>query len=131
LDWLNQNWDQIEKDYPGKDKDAVINRVSHRTFLVLGQTFIKLANQNGNKDMAFPSFYFNAPKEDLAIYARHEYAGSWFENESVFEKTTRERLMYISKKTNKIVLFCSILGGLNVLGFISIFMLLKKKKVTL
>ena len=130
LDWLQDNWKRIEQEYPGKDKDAVINRVAHRTFLVLGQTFLKLANQDNNHDIALPTFYFNAPEEKLAIFARHEYKGSWFENESAFEKKTRERLMYISKKTNKIILFCIVMAGMNILGFAALFFLLKKRKTS-
>jgi hypothetical protein len=128
LDWLDQNWDQIERDYPGKDRDAVINRVSHRTFLVLGESFKLKGNAEGRHDMALPAFYFNAPKDEWAIFSRHQYAGSWFENESVFEKTTRERLMMLSKKTNKILLFCGVMASLNLLGFAALFVYLRRYK---
>ena len=121
MDWLVEKWDQIERDYPGKDRDAVINRVSHRTFSILGETLKKIGNQEGNKDMVFPAFYFNSPDENNAIMARHQYAGTWFENESQFEKMVRERLMMLSKKTNKMLLFFGILTSLNVLGFILLF----------
>lgn len=117
MDWLEKKWDQIEEDYPGKDRDAIIQRVSHRTFLVLGETFKLFGNASGNIDIAFPSYYFNAPKEEWALYAQHKYAGSWFENESKFEKNVRERLMMISKKTNKLLLIIGILTGLNLIGF--------------
>lgn len=127
LDWLSEKWDQIENDYPGKDRDSVINRVSHRTFLVLGESLKKLANQNGNHDMVFPAFYFNAPRDDLAILSRHQYAGSWFENESAFEKTTRERLMMLSKKTNKILLLLGVMTSLNLIGFASLFILFRRR----
>ena len=117
MNWLSANWDRIENAYPGKDRDSVINRVSHRTFLVLGEMFKKYANEEGNVDIAFPSYYFNAPKEKDALFAQHQYAGTWFENESAFEKMARKRLMMLSKKTNKMLLALGILAGLNVLGF--------------
>lgn len=123
LEWLPAHWDQIQRDYPGADRDSVINRVSHRTFYVLGAMMKNLANKDGNHDIAFPAYYFNAPKDDMAIFARHLYEGSWFENESAFEKATRERLMYISKKSNKIVLFSTIVAALNILGFGTLFYL--------
>ncbi|NGX45859.1 MAG: Subversion of eukaryotic traffic protein A [Chlamydiae bacterium] len=116
MDWLEGCWDQIEKDYPGRDRDATINRVAHRTFLVLGETFKKHANQ-GTCDIALPTLYFNSPKEEQALYSQHQYHGGWFENESDFEKMVRKRLMMLSKKTNKLLLAIGVLGGLNVLGW--------------
>jgi hypothetical protein len=130
MSWLKSNWDQIEKDYPGKDRDSIINRVSHRTFFVLGDTMKRVGNLEGNHDMVFPAFYFNAPNEKLAILARHEYAGQWYENESKFEKHTRERLMYISKKANKTILFVGVLTGINMLGFVFLYLQFRKRKAT-
>jgi len=117
LNWLKDNWERIEKEYPGKDRESTINRVSHRTFLVLGESFKAVGNQGSYQDIAFPAFYFNAPKDEWALWARHLYAGSWFENESAFEKMTRERLMMLSKKTNKLLLFLGVSSVLNLLGF--------------
>ncbi|HNA61859.1 MAG TPA: glycosyltransferase, partial [Rhabdochlamydiaceae bacterium] len=126
MDWLSDNWDRIDNEYPGKDRDSVINRVSHRTFLVLGETFKQLANKDGNRDIALPTFYFNAPDEKLAIFARHLYKGTWFENESEFEKIVRERLVKISKKTNKILLFFGAFSLINIVGFTLLFMKYRK-----
>lgn len=129
MDWLGENWQRIEREYPGKDRDAIINRVSHRTFRVLGEIFKLHSNQEGNIDIAFPSYYFNAPKVEDAIFARHQYKGTWFENESEFEKMARKRLMMLSKKTNKILLAVAVLSGLNLLGFALLgSALLRKKK---
>jgi hypothetical protein len=126
MDWLSDNWDRIDNEYPGKDRDSVINRVSHRTFLVLGETFKLLANKDGNRDIALPTFYFNAPDEKLAIFSRHLYKGTWFENESEFEKIVRERLVKISKKTNKILLFFGAFSLINIVGFTLLFMKYRK-----
>lgn len=121
LDWLADNWDRIEKEYPGRDKDSVINRVSHRTFVVLGDSMKLFANKEGNRDIALPTFYFNAPEEKLAIFSRHLYQGTWFENESLFEKTVRERLIKISKKTNKVLLLFGLMTGVNIASFAFLF----------
>lgn len=128
MDWLEQHWDQIEKDYPGQDRDAVITRISHRTFRVLGEMFKKYGNTQGNIDIALPSYYFNAPKLEQALYARHQYKGTWFENESEFEKMARKRLMMLSKKTNKLLLALGALAGLNVLGFLGLVMILRRHR---
>lgn len=117
MDWLSDNWDRIDNEYPGKDRDSVINRVAHRTFLVLGETFKLLANKEGNRDIALPTVYFNAKEDKQALFSRHLYNGTWFENESEFEKIVRERLVKITKKTNKILLFFAVFSLLNILGF--------------
>ncbi len=122
MDWLVENWDKIEREYPGKDRDSIINRVSHRTFFVLGDSFKMLANKEGSRDIAMPTFYFNAPEDKQALYSRHLYKGMWFDTESQFEKTVRERLMKISKKTNKILLFFGAMSMINVMGFSLLFM---------
>jgi len=117
MEWLEDNWERIDRQYPGKDRDSTINRVSHRTFFVLGEMFKKYGNRWGNVDIAFPAYYFNSPKDEWALYAQHQYKGTWFENETAFEKMAKKRLMYLSKKANKLLLAVGILGGLNVLGF--------------
>jgi hypothetical protein len=120
MDWLEERWEQIDKDYPGRDRDSTINRVAHRTFLVLGENFKQYANQPGNYDIALPTMYFNSPKEEMALYSQHQYHGGWFENESDFEKMVRKRLMMLSKKTNKMLLGLGVLGGLNVVGWAAV-----------
>jgi len=122
MDWLSDNWDQIERDYPGKDRDSVINRVAHRTFLVLGESIKLFGDKEGNRDIVLPTFYFNSPDEKLSIFSRHQYKGLWFETESQFEKNVRERLMKITKKTNKILLFFGAMSLINVMGFALLFM---------
>lgn len=130
IDKICKRWNEIGKTYPGKCKFDVINRVAHRTFSPFGESVKECANQGENKDITFPAFFFNAPKEAWAIYAQHLYKGTWFENETKFEKTTRERLMYLSKKVNKILLACSIMTLLNLICFSLIFFLFKKAKLS-
>jgi len=124
INWLATFWDQIEADYPGKDRDAVINRVAHRTFGVVGEMFKKYANEEGNIDMAFPAFYFNAPKEETALYSHHQYKGTWFENETDFERQVRKRLMMLSKKANKTLLALGIIASVMMMGFVVVAFLL-------
>ncbi len=130
MEWLDHEWDRIEKDYPGKDRDSLISRVSHRTFCVLGDSFKLLANRDGNLDIALPTFYFNAPDEKHAILARHLYKGTWFENETEFERIVRERLVRISKKTNKILLVFGVFSLINTVGFVLLYLKYRKKTMT-
>jgi hypothetical protein len=128
MQWLEEKWDYIERQYPGQDKESVIDRVAHRTFSAFSDSVRSLVDKGNNKDIVYPAFYFNAPDDSSALLARHLYAGTWFENESKFEKMARERLMLLSKKTNKILLICGVLGILNLFCFIILFVVLKKRK---
>ncbi len=127
MQMLEEKWDQIGQDYAGADRDAVLNRVLHRTFWLFGQAVKECSNQGENKDIVFPAYYFDAPKEELAIYARHQYAGAWHETESAFEKMVRQRLMTITKKSNKMLLIFSVVGGLNLLGLVGLYLLIKRR----
>lgn len=128
MQWLEEKWDGIEKQYPGQDKESMIARVANRTFSAFFESVKNSIDQNNNKDIVFPAFYFNAPNDSSALLARHLYAGTWFENETKFEKMARERLMLLSKKTNKIMLICGILGVANLICFIIIIFVLTKTK---
>jgi hypothetical protein len=126
MEKLNEQWDQLEQDYPGQDRDSTLNRVLHRTFWLFGEAVIEKANQEDNRDIVFPAYYFDAPKDELALYARHQYAGTWHETETPFEKMVRERLMIITKKSNKMMLICAVLSGVNLLGLIALFRAIAK-----
>lgn len=130
MDLCAAQWDQIEADYPGVDRDSVLNRVLHRTFWLFGQSVMEMSNQMGNKDIVFPAYFFNAPKDELALYARHLYAGTWHETETPFEKMVRQRLMILSKKSNKTLLCIGVISALNLIGFALLFTMIRKQRRT-
>ena len=118
---IAESWDKLTEDYPGSDSDALLNRTLHRTFRPFGEAIKMCHNQQGNQDIIFPAYYFDAPCQELALYARHTYAGVWQNNQTPFEKSTKERLMYLSKKSNKILLALGVLSGFNALLAIALF----------
>lgn len=124
--WLPKHWEEIERLYPGMEKQAVIRRIANRTFAAFADSVRDVAGRS-TKDMVFPAYYFNAPSDEEAVYARHLYAGSWFQGESKFEAMARERLMRISKKANRILLFCGIATAVNLLGMGLLFVTMRKK----
>ncbi len=126
MEMLADRWDQIERDYPGADRDSMLNRVLHRTFWLFGEAVKQFSGQESNRDIVFPAYYFDAPKDELAIFARHQYAGAWHESETAFEKMVRQRLMLLSKKSNKILLFFGVMSGLNLLGLVGMFFYFKR-----
>ncbi len=125
---LKAKWDQIEADYPGTTRDEALNRVLHRTFLLFGEAIKQACNQDGRQDIVFPAFYFDAPSENQAMWAYHYYAGLGFEEETKFEKMVRERLMTITKKSNKLFLVLGLATGLNLLGFCALIIFFLKKR---
>lgn len=124
---LADKWDQIENDYPGQDRDAMLNRVLHRTFWLFGEAVKLEASRGDNRDIVFPAYYFDAPKEEYAIFARHQYAGAWHEKESSFEKMVRQRLMILTKKSNLIMLIIAVMSVINVAGLVTIYMVFRKR----
>ncbi|MEK7339777.1 MAG: hypothetical protein AABZ92_03590, partial [Verrucomicrobiota bacterium] len=126
MDLLTNKWDIIQEEYQGSDRDSTLNRVLHRTFWLFGEAVKNKNNQGENQDIVFPAYYFDAPKDELAIFARHQYAGSWHETESVFEKMVRKKLVIICKKLNQMYLCFSVLGALNILGFIGLFLFMRR-----
>lgn len=129
MEMLADKWDKIEQDYPGGDRDAMLNRVLHRTFWLFGEAIKQVGNQADNRDIVFPAYYFDAPKEELAIFARHQYSGSWHETESAFEKMVRQRLMTLTKKSNKMMLIFGGVAVLNVLGLVGLYLLIKRNLI--
>ncbi len=127
---LKREWDALDMQYPGSARDEVLNRVLHRTFFLFGQAIKTSHNQDGRRDIVFPAFYFDAPKETDALFAYHYYSGKWFEEESKFEKMVRERLMTITKKSNKLFLILGAMTTLNLCGFVALFFLFKKRYAT-
>jgi hypothetical protein len=127
MDWLDQLWDRIELQFPGKDRDAVINRVAHRTMLGLAEAFKMKSNEVGNRDIALPTFYFNAPEEKVAIFSYHLRKETWLESESEFEHLVKERLGKISKKTNRVLFVFGIFSVLNIIGLLLLIMKYGKK----
>ncbi len=127
MELLAERWDQVERDYPGQDRESMLNRVLHRTFWLFGEAVKLEASKEGNRDIVFPAYYFDAPKEEYAIFARHQYAGSWHEKESPFEKMVRQRLMILTKKSNLLMLIVGLVSLLNLLALSLIYATIAKR----
>lgn len=128
MEQIDQKWDQLQRDYPGTDRDAVLNRVLHRTFWLFGESVKKMHNQGENRDIVFPAYYFDAPKEELALYSRHQYAGTWHEKENPFEKMVRKRLMTLTKKNNQLLLLFGVVSSFQLIAVIALMIQAKRSK---
>ena len=129
VEWIPDHWDEIDALYPGSDKLSVIRRIANRTFVAFADSVRELAGKTTH-DMVFPAYYFNAPTDDAAVYARHLYAGTWFQSENAFEKMARQRLMMLSKKVNKVLLFCGLAAAINLLVIGLLFFTIRRKLTT-
>lgn len=129
LQSVADNWDRLQRDYPGEDIDSMLSRVLHRTFWLFGQAVKEKNNQEGTRDIVFPAYYFDAPNEKLALFARHQYAGSWHQKESEFETMVRKRLMTITKKCNLLFLALGASVLVNIAGFTFLILRAQRKSV--
>lgn len=125
-----QKWNQYKLLYPGNDSDMVTKRVYYRTFSSFDDAVKKLQHSGVYKNIVVPAGYFNKMNKEFGLYAHHEYASTWFETETVFEKTVRQKLVKICRKNNQIMMMsfsCFILSFLVVLALLFQIQSLKKQ----
>ncbi|MCP5505458.1 MAG: hypothetical protein H7A38_01070 [Chlamydiales bacterium] len=118
---VQERWAEMGAAYPGNDKDSVIYRVAQRTFASFDDAVRERGGKEGNVDIVFPAAYFNRIDDDLALYAHHYYASTWFEDETKFERNVRRRLISISRKNNQILLFNAVILTANLALFSGLF----------
>ncbi len=63
MELIESQWDKIQQDYPGADRDSMLNRVLHRTFWLFGEAVKQANNQGENRDIVLPAYFFNAPSD--------------------------------------------------------------------
>lgn len=118
---VKAHWEEFALAYPGDDRESVIYRVAQRTFAAFDNAVRKEAGKKNSKDIVFPAAYFNRIDDDLALYAHHYYASTWFEDETKFERNVRRRLIAISRKNNQILLFNAVILIANLALFSGLF----------
>ena len=125
---VQSRWDVITKMYPGSDQESVIYRVFNRTFCPFDESVTELATKSSYRDMVFPAGYFNRMDGTLAVFANHEYLGTWYKTEDPYETLVRRRLMKMAKKMNKILLVCGASVVLNIMMSVGVIFALRKRK---
>ncbi len=121
IEHVKNRWAELSAAYPGDDKESITYRVVQRTFAPFDDAVRENGGKEGNKDIAFPAAYFNRIEEDLALFAHHYYASTWFEDETKFERNVRRRLISISRKNNQILLFNAVILTANLALFSAFF----------
>jgi mannosyltransferase OCH1-like enzyme len=118
LDMIDAQWLSLEHAFLGQSKDATIMRIAHRTFFAFDAAVREYVTKGEEHNIVFPTCYFNAPREEFALYAWHQYAGTWFAPESSFEKIMEKRLLKLSRKNNQLLMLLSALIGMNLIAWI-------------
>lgn len=122
MELVADKWTKYKKMYPGHDADSVTRRVYHRTFSSFDDAVKMLLDDATYRNIVFPAGYFNKLGKQLGLYAHHQYANTWFEKESKFEKNVRQRLVKICKKNNQLMLIMSALFLISSLVIFALFL---------
>lgn len=77
MEWLNTNWDLLERSFPGNSREASKNRVLHRAYSALSFGIDRGINHKGNRDIVFPTSYFNGKNRKASSYAVHLHDEKW------------------------------------------------------
>ena len=119
-------WDEIAQLYPGKDRDSLIYRVTHRSFLPFHNA-IKMAGINQtDTHVVFPAAYFNLIEDQPTGYADHSNAATWlFETESRLERNIKSRLTSLLRRNNQLFLFNALILSASLFLFTTLFLQLR------
>jgi len=128
MEIVAERWNKYKRMYPGHDSDSVTRRVYHRTFSAFDDAVKMLLDDASYRNIVFPAGYFNKLGKNLGLYAHHQYANTWFEKESKFERNVRQNLVKICRKNNQLMLIMSTLFLLSSLVIFALFMQMRSIK---
>lgn len=106
---VQERWEKGKQLFCAPDMPSVISRVAYRTFTSFDLAVKELLSATDQNNIVFPAAYFNRLENKYGIYAHHQYATTWFSNETNFERSLRKRVEYIAKKNNHLLAIISAL----------------------
>lgn len=107
--WLMDNWDRLERQFPGSDDSAVANRVKHRGFKALSQGIGLEGSIEGV--VVFPSSFFSEAHPEKGLYATHLHLTSWLKKEE--NETVRDAFIAAEEEISFSVVAAVLLGLCN------------------
>lgn len=118
--YVQERWERGKQLFCAPDISSTIARVAYRTFISFDLAVKELLNATEENNIVFPAAYFNRLDNKYGLYAHHQYATTWFSNETNFEQSLRRRVEYLAKKSNHLLLILSVLCTLQfiTLGYI-------------
>ncbi len=123
---VESNWNVISKRYPLNSKENQIRKVFYSTF----KPFSDAVLESLDEPLIFvaPPSYFNNLSNKQGYFANHQYASTWFDTETKFEKFVRKNTFKELKKLNLIILLFSLFFLLTTFILVSVFFIFKRLK---
>ncbi|MGE5195906.1 MAG: glycosyltransferase family 32 protein [Anaerolineae bacterium] len=117
IDWLAENWQDLEASFSGNHLSAIENRVRHRSFAALQEGLLRRETPSTTRDLVFPATFLYPAKGSLRI-ANHLHEKSWLKKESFFEKKLQRQLAEIEKQHRRALLAICMTFMVNLVGWI-------------
>lgn len=117
--WLDRQWSLLAKSFPGTSRIDLKNRALHRCFWALSEGIEKGVGRKGNRDIIFPTSYFNGSTKKKTAYALHYHDHKWT-RPTRFESRVEERFESIIHDEEQAIMITLFLAGISLLGFASL-----------
>jgi hypothetical protein len=120
---IEEQWENLGRQYRGRDDYSKIEIVMHRTYIPLTLALQDTLDKEGNCDIVFPAGYFFAKTGIPSLYAKHLFATLWDESrvhKSAFEKSAEKSFAKMEQKSQNLfylLLILTLLNGLVLLVF--------------
>ena len=116
MQWLHDNWQVLEKAYPGQSSLASESRVKHRSLWALSEGIERGINQEGNRDRIFPSLAFSGRLQKGGAYAIHSHEASWAPHELPFDRKVEKKVRQMIKREDETMVITLIMAGISFIG---------------
>lgn len=114
IQWLQSHWAAVTLAHPGTQEENVVSRIKHRSFAALEQGVKYSSCLNGNRDIVFPSTFFDSESKERAIYATHSHLGTWHKKSYPLEKKLERYSAEIKEKNALIEILIYVISSIQV-----------------
>lgn len=116
LGLTREKWQAAYMQYPGKDIDATMARVTLRAFGAFHEAVFSSVQDPSFEGIVFPAGFFNEVHHKYGIYSQEDMAGAWYRDEMTFyEKHLQQRVKKLMKRLNLTLGVVAVLFLLNFL----------------
>jgi|GEM_PF-438705 len=77
IDFVENKWQEVSKNFFFNDPESKRERVLHRTYISMTHSLYENVDKPGNNDIVFPASYFYAKGPLPSLYSQHFYGGKW------------------------------------------------------
>ena len=112
--WLSSHWTSETLAHPGTKEENIVSRIKHRSFAALEHGIKRSACLNGNRDIVFPSTFFDSQNKEKAVYATHSHLGTWHKKAYPLEKKLERYSAEIKEKNALIEVLIYVISAIQV-----------------